>query len=62
MLGILFLHFIIKSNRSKGDGFIRPFIQMWQDLSIYMMVNFILLRILFYTLNLIFKFIYLVSS
>lgn len=62
MLGILFLHFIIKSNRSKGDGFIRPFIQMWQDLSIYMMVNFILLRILFYILNLIFKCISLVSS
>ena len=37
IIGIIFLRFIIYSNRSKGDGFIRPFIQMWQDLSIYMM-------------------------
>ena len=37
IVGIGFLMIVLKSSHAKGDGFIRPFIQLWQDLSIYMM-------------------------
>ena len=35
--GAILISLVLHVNRTKGDGFIRPFIGMWQDLSIYMM-------------------------